>query len=282
MKNYGVYGGFKLSLIVALGLSAACAFSSASCLKLKEPGVLDVISYRYFEPISYGEGQGYEADLLKAIAKLWHVKIRFHPENIYEGVWRLPSRAYTQADIAIGGFTPAPYRKQEGASFSITTVRFKQSLLVRKKDYESGRIVSYQSFKNTPMKIGVVPGTTGEQYAHFRASKSGLPLYVFVQYESEAKLLPALKHQKIDAIARGEIGNDYQAMKNKDLVTIAKENFNEGFSFALDKSNRTLGVQVNDAIKKLTDNGRISYSQWMNDHRVFLKRIHETKPLVLC
>lgn len=282
MRNHLSYVLINLLLMTGLSVESSAAFSGPSCLQLKEPGVLDVISYSQFQPISYGNGQGYEADLLRAIAKLWHVKIRFHPEKIYEGVWRLPSRSYTRSDIAIGGFTPAVYRKKEGASFSITTTSFAQSLLVRKRDYDSGRIVSYRSFKNSPMKIGVVPGTTGEQYAQLRAKKTGLSPNVLVQYESEADLLPALKSKKIDAIARGEIGNEYQAMQNKELVTIAKMNFNEGFSFAMDKSNKPLSYQMNQAIKTITNNGKITYSQWIKNHNVFFDRIPAVKTSLHC
>lgn len=281
MRNYLSYLFVNL-LITGLLFGSTGAFPSASCIKFKEPGVLDVISYSQFQPISYGNGQGYEADLLRAIAQLWHVKIRFHPENIYDGVWRLPSRSYTRSDIAIGGFTPTVYRKKEGASFSMKTVNFEQSLLVRKKDYESGRILSYQSFKNTPMKIGVVPGTTGEQYAQLRAKNNGLSPEVLVQYESESQLLPALMSKKIDAIARGEIGNEYQAMQHKELITIAKQSFDEGFSFAIDKSNKILGYQVNQAIKTITDNGKITYSQWLKNHNVFLERTHEVRSSLRC
>lgn len=264
-------------LITLLIFVSANAFVHATCLTLKEPGVLHVISYSKFQPISYGNGEGYEADLLKAAAKLWHVKIIFHPEDIYEGIWRLPSRPYTQADIAIGGITPIAYRVTEGAFFSKITVPFEQSLLVRRNDYESGRITSYQSFKNTPMKIGVVPGTTGEKYAHVQAEQNGVSQNVFVQYSSEAELLPALMRKQIDAIARGEIGNEYQAALHNQFITIAKKNFGEGFSFAVDKSNKMLINEVNHAIQKITNNGKITYSQWMKNHNVFLDRLQEDR-----
>jgi hypothetical protein len=37
---------------------------------LNNPKVLTICSYREFEPIIYGEGKGYEADILRAIADL--------------------------------------------------------------------------------------------------------------------------------------------------------------------------------------------------------------------
>jgi ABC-type amino acid transport substrate-binding protein len=203
---------------------------------------------------------------------LWQVDIRFFPEHIYEGIWRLPSRPYTLCDVSAGGMSPTPARLAEDAQFSTITTLFNQSLLVRKSDFTSGRIVSYRSFKNTPMKIGVVPGTTGEKYAYARAKENDLPMTIFVQYASESELLPALLNHKIDGIARGEIGNQYQASVDNNLITIAKKKCNEGFAFGVDKSNSSLVLHLNQAIHDITTNGAITYDDWLNNHAVFSHR----------
>jgi len=235
-------------------------------------------SYSEFTPISYGvNGEGYEGDLLRAIAKLWNMEIKFHPESTYEGLWRLPSKSYTIADISMGGMTPSNYRIKQDALFSIGTTSFDQSLLVRKKDYKSGLIVSYQSFKKSKFRIGVVPGTTGELYAQLRAKENNLSSNVFVQYASESELLPALMKGKIDAIARGEIGNKYQESTNKKLITIAKKSFGENFAFAIDNSNKILANTINQAIRQITNNGKITYLQWNRKHTVFLERVNQLK-----
>lgn len=243
---------------------------------LKEPGTLNVCSYDAFTPVSYGNGQGFEADLLKAIAKSWGVKIKFFPESIYEGIWRLPSRTYTKCDVAIGGFSPFEYRIKEGTAFSIPTSSYKQSLLVRKKDYESGRVTSYKSFKNTSMKIGILPGSSGEIFAQEIAHEINLPDSVFIRYPSESALLNALYSGKIDAFARGDVGNDYQAGLHKDLVTIARRDFKETFTFALAKSNPMLVNALNNAILKITHQNKIKYSDWLNDNNIFMKSFTKT------
>lgn len=245
------------------------------------PGVLSVISYSKFAPVSYGtHGEGYEGDLLKAVARLWGLKIKFYPESIYEGLWMLPSKEYTLSDISMGGISPTKKRQQQGALFSHGTAAFNQSLLVRKKDYESGKIVSWQSFKGEHFKIGVVPGTTGESYAHRSARENKLPASLFVQYESESELLPALMNGKIDAIARGEIGNQYQESRNNQVITIARKNFGENFSFAVNNANKPLLKKLNQALRQITRNGKISYSQWLRNPNVFLERVHQLKEKV--
>ena len=267
-----------VGLVVQLLFLSAVTYAHNTDIKNKVPGVLNVISYSEFTPISYGvNGEGYEGDLLRAVAKLWNMKIKFHPESTYEGLWRLPSKSYTIADLSTGGMTPSDYRIKQGALFSIGTTSFDQSLLVRKEDYKSGLIVSYQSFKKNNLKIGVVPGTTGELYAHLRAKENNLSSNVFVQYASELELLPALLNGRIDAIARGEIGNKYQASKNKKLIAIAKKSFGENFAFAIDSSNKILANNLNQAIRQITNNGKIAYLQWDRKHTIFLDRVNQLK-----
>ena len=261
-----------LQLLISITLFASSARANAIDITFKKPDTLGVCSYSEFKPVIYGEGEGYEADLLRAVAELWQVKIQFFPERIYEGIWRLPSRAYTTCDVSAGGMSPTAARVQEDTEFSMITTLFNQSLLVRKQDFTSGHIVSYASFKNTQMKIGVVPGTTGEKYAYARAKENDLPTSIFVQYASEADLLPALLSHKIDGIARGEVGNDYQASLHNNLVTIARKKCNEGFAFAVDKYNRGLTSHLNQAIRELTNNGAITYDDWIQDRAIFSRR----------
>lgn len=242
--------------------------SFASALNFKQKNTLTVCSYAEFQPIAYGKGEGFEADLLKAIAKSWKVKIQFYPEKIYEGLWRIPSRAYSTCDVAIGGFSPMDYRIKEGATFSDVTATFSQSLLVRRADFNSKKITGYESFKNSNMKIGVVPGTTGEQYAYARGKKAGLSTVNFIKYPSESELLPALKAGKIDAIARGEIGNEYQASLDKNYITIAKKSFNEGFAIAINSNNKALVKAINTAVAKI-QNKQTIFQEWIKNNRVF-------------
>ncbi len=149
------------------------------------------------------------------------------------------------------------------------TTAFRQSLLVRKADFRSGKITSYDSFKGTGLKIGVVPGTTGEQYAHVTARDHGVPESAFAQYASEAELLPALGNRSIDAIARGEIGNRYQQSLDPSLVTIATRDFGEGFAVSVDSDNKPLLRGLNEAAECLTDHGKVDVARWLREPDVF-------------
>ena len=238
--------------------------------KTKIPNVLNVIAYSEFQPISYGvDGQGFEGDLLRAIAAFWNISIKFQSITNYDNIWMLPSQVPHLADIAMGGITPASYRIQQGAVFSVGTTSFAQSLLVRQHDVQSGLIDSYRSFKINHLKIGVVPGTTGEFYASRRAKENNLPENTIVSYDTESLLIPALLEGEIDAIARGEIGNKYQELNHKELVYFERKDFHEHFSFALDNTNKNLAFALNSAIKLFTRNGTINYTHWSMNKQIF-------------
>lgn len=167
---------------------------------LIDPTTFHISSYQEFEPIMYGEGKGFEADLLRAIARLWDVKVQFHPQKIYANIWESPEK--NKYDIAAGGITPQKDRK-EHAIFSTPTVNYSQSLLVRKIDYITKTIIGYDSFKNTVKhKIGVVKDSAGEKFGKIRARECGIKENIFVYYTSESELIPALLTNKIDAYER--------------------------------------------------------------------------------
>jgi ABC-type amino acid transport substrate-binding protein len=230
--------------------------------KFKRDNVLSVCSYSEFEPISFDHGKGYEADLLRAVAKDWGVKIEFHPHKDYEGIWLLPTENNSPYDMAIGGITPDKSRIEEGAAFSIPTVKFSQSLLVRKEDHDKGRIIGFKSFNNSGMKIGVVPDTTGEAHAKTLAKEHDISTEILLSFNSEAELLPALKAKKIDAIARGEIGNKLQSAKDPDYYTIITKDFGESFAIAVDASNKQLLIYLNQTLEKLLKQDAFIFEKW--------------------
>ncbi|MBU3750659.1 MAG: amino acid ABC transporter substrate-binding protein [Mycobacterium sp.] len=237
--------------------------------QLRHAGTLTVCSYAHFAPISYSDGQGYEADLLRAVARHWAVHPRFVPIEKFDGIWLAPAGPEPGCDVAIGGISPTAERRAQGAVFGPGTASFAQSLLVRRSDFDSGRITGYRSFAGTAMAIGVVPGTTGESYARQRAAEAGLPETVFRSYPSEDDLLPALKSGVIDAIARGEIGNRYQQSLDPSLLTIDLRDFGESFAMALDPANPGLPDALARTLNEVRAGGALGYPEWLIDPHVF-------------
>jgi ABC-type amino acid transport substrate-binding protein len=261
----------RLGLIALIALLSGCGASQQGAPPTAD-GKLAVCSYDAFAPISYGDGKGYEADLIRSIARQWGMEIEFRPISTFEGIWLLPGKKRTDGracDVAIGGLTPTAERKRQGAVFSSVSARYSQSLLVRKSDYTSGEITGYPSFRTGEKIIGVVPGTTGAIYARQQAREAGVPPSAIRDYPSESELLPALENGEIGAIARGEIGNAYQQEKNPDLITIARRNFGDSFAISVDPGNPDLQSALAEAVERKTRNGVVSVAQWRRDPGLF-------------
>ena len=89
----------------------------------------------------------------------------------------------------------------------------------------------------------------------------------------ESELLLALAEHRIDAIARGEIGNrDAAAITNGAFVVSTLDDLVEygGFSIAIEDAQ--LAACLDRRLNYLTDAGNIGYAQWLADPRVFSAR----------
>ena len=94
----------------------------------------------------------------------------------------------------------------------------------------------------------------------------------------EAALIDALLAKKIDALARGEIGNRHAIRAHGGVLAIGAVNERAevgGFAVAADDAGLT--VCLDEAIGRLTDGGRIGYRHWLDDPGVFLRRARSWK-----
>ena len=89
----------------------------------------------------------------------------------------------------------------------------------------------------------------------------------------EAELLDALADGRIDAVARGEIGNlDASAVSNGQFVVTALDAATEHGGFTVDAKDADLAGCLNERIDWLTDNRNIGYREWLQDPTVFMQR----------
>ena len=94
----------------------------------------------------------------------------------------------------------------------------------------------------------------------------------------ELILLGNLQENRIDALARGEIGNQGAAAASAGtfVVTALDEQVEYG-GFTVARENTELLEFLNKRIDYLTDNGNIGYAQWVVDNGVFMKRAQTLK-----
>ena len=104
-----------------------------------------------------------------------------------------------------------------------------------------------------------------------------LPVVIYLgDIEGERELLDALSDGEIDAIARGEIGNQDAAHASDDsLVVSVLDDKTELGGFAVAAENAALLADLNAKINHLTANRAIGYAEWLADPQIFTKRARD-------
>ena len=101
---------------------------------------------------------------------------------------------------------------------------------------------------------------------------------VAIALTEEQVLLGNLQENRIDALARGEIGNrDAAAASAGAFVVTALDKQVEYGGFTVARENTELLEFLNKRINYLTNNGNIGYAQWVVDNGVFMKRAQALK-----
>ena len=96
---------------------------------------------------------------------------------------------------------------------------------------------------------------------------------------TEQTLLAALRTGEIDALARGIVGNRYAAdASDGDFTVTALDSAIELGGFTLSAEEQELADCIGAKIDWLTDAGRIGYSDWIDNPRVFLDRARIWRP----
>ena len=96
---------------------------------------------------------------------------------------------------------------------------------------------------------------------------------------TEQTLLAALRTGEIDALARGIVGNRWAAdASDGDFAVTALDSAIELGGFTLSADEQELADCIGAKVDWLTDEGRIGYSDWIDDPTVFLDRARIWRP----
>ncbi len=111
--------------------------------------------------------------------------------------------------------------------------------------------------------------------SHLYPPSENMPQVIYLGDEvGESELLDALAAGRIDAIARGEVGNrdTAQASNSMFAVTALDEQFELG-GFTLAVEDAALATCIDEKLNYLTDNRNIGYAEWTADPSVFMRRV---------
>lgn len=119
---------------------------------------------------------------------------------------------------------------------------------------------------------GASPNLEGRRYLY--PPVDTMPQVVYLGDETgEVELLGALAAGKIDALARGEIGNrDAVHASGGAFVVTALDAAVEYGGFSLGVEDADLATCIDDKINYLTDDRRIGYGEWRQDPLIFMTR----------
>ena len=142
----------------------------------------------------------------------------------------------------------------------------------------SGMVIADGSAAYVITAANVSPDLEGRQ--RLEPPAADMPQVVYLGEESgEMELLQALRDGRIDALARGEIGNRDAVHASGDAFEVAAldtEVEYGGFALAADAGE--LAACIDAKINWLTDNRRLGYAEWRDDPNVFLRRAKTWKP----
>lgn len=138
----------------------------------------------------------------------------------------------------------------------------------------------------TPLGTVVADGTTAfmitaanttpnlAERSHLYPPSADMPQVIYLGQEvGVSELLNALAEGRIDAVARGEIGNldVVQAAGDAFTVTALDKKFELG-GFTLAVEDAALATYIDEKLNYLTDNRNIGYAEWVADPSVFMRR----------
>ena len=119
---------------------------------------------------------------------------------------------------------------------------------------------------------GASPNLAGRH--HLYPPTETMPQVIYLgEVSGESELLEALVAGRIDAIARGESGNQEAAhASHGELVVTAFDEQVEYGGFTLALEDADLAACIDEKLDYLTDNKNIGYGEWLQDPLVFMKR----------
>lgn len=139
-------------------------------------------------------------------------------------------------------------------------------------DTPQGPVIADGSADYLITPAGESPSLAGRSALHPPADS--MPRVVYLGYDAgENELIDALQTKTIDAVARGDLGNQAAAHASGGaLVVAARDDKVEYGGFTVDINAPLLAACLDEKINWLTDRRRIGYGEWLEDASVFMRR----------
>ena len=184
---------------------------------------------------------------------------------------RLASHDLLTGDIRVGVLAGTT---GESRLLQLTGLTNEEGVLIAdtRVDTSQGTVVADGSADYAIAASGASPALEGRTRLH--PPGADMPQVVYLGDElGEAELIDALRMGRIDAVARGEIGNrDAVHALGPDFVVAALDSQVEYGGFTLSADNANLIACINARLDWLTDERNIGYAQWREEPEIFRQR----------
>lgn len=202
-----------------------------------------------------GKIVGFEADLVKAMAKALGVKLEMI-SIAQDSV--IPGLLTNKFDMVASGLSLTPERNLK-VNFPEPFIMTGQTVLIRKE--LEGKIKSYKDLNNSQYKVTSRLGTTGEF-----VSKKRIPKALYFGYNTEAEAVLEVVNGRADAFVYDAAYNvvALQKLGNGQLVFLDKPFTYEPLAFAIRKGDYDSINWINNFLNQIKNDGTYDrlYNKW--------------------
>ena len=244
---------FMAALMAFAALVAGCGGADK---KADGEKVLKVGTNADFAPFEFqgengGEYQGFDMDLIRAVGKEMGYKVEISNVN-FDGL--IPALEAGNIDICVSGMTINDERKEK-VIFSDPYYKSGLSIIVAK---DNNAIQSFKDLKGK--KVAVQIGTTSA------AEVKKIDGVEVKEFNSSADTFMELRAKGVDAVVNDRPVNDYYIVQSGEANVKALPDLltSEDYGMAMNKKNTELQAKVNEALKKLHQNGEYDkiFTKW--------------------
>jgi ABC-type amino acid transport substrate-binding protein len=246
-----------LVLVAAMLVAIGCGDddgggSSGSAVDTITEGELRVGSDIPYPPFEFGrtpDYEGFDVDVVNEVAKRLDLEARF-VKTPFDPIFR--NLAQGRFDLVASAATITPER-QKTVAFSDPYFNADQSLMVKR----GSEIKTTDDLGGK--RVGAQLGTTGAEYARDKVDADTVRTYDLID-----DAFKALQAGQVDAVINDFPTSKYAERSKKDLVVVQTIATGESYGLGLNKENRKLREEVNNALAEMKDDGTYTeiYKKW--------------------
>ncbi len=246
---------FAVAALAGCGGGSGSSSSSSGAKTLKVASSIDFAPFEFQEE-SQKDYQGFDMDLIRAVGKEMGREVEI--QNIsFDGL--IPALQAKNVDVIISGMTINDERKQ---SVLFSDPYYQSGLTMVVRDNEES-IKKFQDLKGK--KVAVQIGTTSA------AEVKKIEGVEVKELNTPADCFMELKAGGVDAVVNDRPVNDYYIQKSgaTGVKALEEKLTAEDYGIAMGKDNAELQKQVNEALKKLHENGEYDkiFAKWFGEKK---------------